>query len=284
MKKTNYTSDIADYYRKSGWLYKLFIYSSKTLGIHFGFWDKDTKNYDQSVLNQFSEVVRVTRINKSMKILDAGCGVGGGAIYIAKNTGTTGFGISITPEQIVDAKLNAIRSGVQSLVDFKVMDFTKTSFPKNYFDVVFAIESVCHAYPKEKFLKEMYRILKPGGLLYVSDGYQLRNPSDLYEKNIILTLCRVWRLKELISFSNMSELIKQAGFKLVSVESKSDSVRPTFKYMNFLIWISTPLTFLSQYVKSNTLSIIRDNSDSMSNYIKGDSVGLVGHYVHVAKK
>lgn len=284
MKKIHYTSDIADYYRKSGWLYKLFIYSSKTLGIHFGFWDKDTKNYNQAVLNQFSEVVRVAQIKKGMKILDAGCGVGGGAIYIAKHTGATGVGISITPEQIVDAKLNAIRHGVQSLVDFEVMDFTKTSFPKNYFDVVFGIESVCHAYPKEKFLKETYRILKPGGLLYISDGYQLRNPSDLSEINIISTLCRVWRLKELISFSNMSELIKQTGFKLISVESKSDSVRPTFKYMNFLIWISTSLTFLSQYVKSNTLSIIRDNSDSMNNYIKGDSVGLVGHYVHVAKK
>lgn len=284
MKKINYNSDIADYYRKSGWLYKTFIYSSKSLGIHFGFWDKDTENYDQSILNQFREVVKTTKIKKGMNVLDAGCGVGGGAIYIAKNTGAHVWGVTITPEQIKEAKINAIKLGVQENCEFKLMDFTKTSFSNNSFDVVFGIESVCHAYPKAKFLKEMYRVMKPGGILYISDGYQLQKLKNWEEENIISTLCRVWRLKELVNFNTMSDLIIRSGFKLVSIEPKSDVVRPTFKYMRFLIMISQPLTLLSRYIKSEMLSIIRDNSDSMKNYIKGDSIGLVGHYVHVAKK
>lgn len=279
-----HNKEVAEYYRQSGWLYKLFIYSSKSLGMHFGFWDQDTKNYDESILNQFCEVVRKTQIKKGMNVLDAGCGVGGGAIYIAKNTGACVVGISITPAQIAEAKLNARRYGVQKLVDFKLMDFSETNFSRNHFDVVFGIESVCHAYPKEKFLKEMYRVLKPGGLLYLSDGYKLRKANDLVEQRIISTLCRVWRLKELIHFSEMSSLIKKTGFRLVSAESKTGSVRPTFRYMRFLIWISTPLTFLAGFLKSTTLLIIRDNADSMKNYIKGDSIGLVGHYVHVARK
>jgi tocopherol O-methyltransferase len=284
MNKTSYNNTIADYYRKSGWLYKLFIYSRKSLGMHFGFWDKNTKNYDESVVNQFREVVRVAHIRKGMKVLDAGCGVGGGAIYIAKNTGAKVWGISITSEQIKEAKTNAERSGVESLTSFEVMDFSRTTFSKNTFNVIFGIESVCHAYPKQNFLDEMYKILKPGGILYLSDGYQLRKPSNLAEQNIVSILCRVWRLKELINFSKMSDLIRGRGFTLLKVESKSDAVRPTFKYMNFLIRISYPLTFLSRYSKSEVLSTIADNSDSMRNYILGDSLGLVGHYVHVAKK
>lgn len=282
--KDSYKDEIADYYKYSAWLYRVFIYSEKSLGMHFGFWDRDTKNNDEALLNQFKFVLEQTKIKSGHKVLDAGCGVGGGAIYIAKNTGAKVVGITIVSDQVNDANKNAKRAQVSNLVDFRLMDYAKTSFEDNTFDVVFAIESICHAYPKIDFLNESYRILKPGGLLIMSDGYVKRTPKNVGERKIITMLCKVWRLKELIEIDKMNALIEKVGFKLVEVKDQASRVRPTFKRMRLLVFLACPLVWLSRYIKLNLLEIIKDNSDSMKYYAFGDALGLVGHYTHVARK
>jgi cyclopropane fatty-acyl-phospholipid synthase-like methyltransferase len=122
--------------------------------MHCGFWLKDTKNNDEAIINQYKYLVAKASIDQSKKVLDAGCGVGGGAIYIAKHTGATVVGITISPEQIIEAKKNARKAKVDHLTKFTLEDYTKTGFADNSFDVVFAIESVCYAYPKYVFLRE----------------------------------------------------------------------------------------------------------------------------------
>ena len=87
-------ADIVRYYQSSQWLYRLFCYNKDTLGIHFGFWEKDTKSRQEAMVNQDKEIIKVGVIKKGDRVLDAGCGVGGTAIYIAKIIGARVTGIS----------------------------------------------------------------------------------------------------------------------------------------------------------------------------------------------
>ncbi|MEO6911536.1 MAG: class I SAM-dependent methyltransferase [Edaphobacter sp.] len=50
-------------------------------------------------------------------------------------------------------------------------DITRTSFPDGYFDAVTCMSVIEHGVPLEGYLREMYRVLKPGGLLITSTDY-----------------------------------------------------------------------------------------------------------------
>lgn len=278
------TVEVVNYYKKSAWLYKYFWYSPRSLGMHCGFWDKDTTNRDDAILNQFKFILKKSKIKKGMIALDAGCGVGGGAIYIAKYSKAKTTGITISPEQVSEARRNSILAGSEDLVDFKCMDFMRMDFPNDAFDLVFGIESVCYAYPKRIFLKEVLRVLKPGGVLIINDGYLKREPITNSERDLRDSLCDGWRMKELVHFDHMSKTISDVGFTNLIVEDKAEMVRPTLRSIDRLVkWFSLVSIFF-KYFKNDAIKSINDNILSLATLSEGDKSNLFGYYSHIAYK
>ena len=70
---------------------------------------------------------------KSM--VDIGCGVGGSSRLIAKKYGCVGKGISLSPYQIKRATEFTKEAGLDSLLEYRVEDATKSTFPNNSFDL-----------------------------------------------------------------------------------------------------------------------------------------------------
>lgn len=272
-KKTK--NKIISYYNQSNWLYKYFWYNSKTLGLHFGIDDETTKNLGDSIENQYKILIKLGKIKKGMRVLDAGCGVGGASIYIAEKTNASLFGISLVPDQIKQAQTNAIRRNVSMHTSFTVEDYTKTSFGDNYFDVVFGIESICHSYPKESFLSEAKRILKPNGRLIIADGYRLRKEKDSSEKTITSNLCLAWSLDELIEEKSMTKKIESSGFKLINRLEKTSSLTRSKKRFKLLGFLGQFFLFLPG---------VRDNVLAIKSVLKGLEIGLFGYFIHLAVK
>ncbi len=266
---------IISYYNQSHWLYKIFWYNKSSLGLHFGIDDEKTKNLTQSQENQYKIIIKEAKIKKGMKVLDAGCGVGGASIYIAQRTKAKVFGISLVPKQIEDAKQNASKRNVSLHTNFSVMDYTKTTFPDNYFNVIFAIESVCHSFPKESFLQEAKRILKKGGKLIIADGYRIRDEQNAQEVEITNSFCSGWKLAELIKESSMSQKIEKTGFKTIKKQDKTNNINLTKKRFRTLI-------FLGQFVPF--LPGVRDNVLAMKSALFGFNRGPFGYFIHVAIK
>ena len=71
-------------------------------------------------------------------------------------------GVTLSEHQVELAKANAKKHGVDSLVSFEVMDFCHTTFYDASFDVIWGIESICHAEDKMKFVQEASRVFKKG--------------------------------------------------------------------------------------------------------------------------
>lgn len=205
------TKDIISYYNQSQWLYKTF-WSPKNLGMHVGFWDDKTKSVDEAVDNENRMVMDAANISDSSTVLDAGCGMGSTAIYIGKHSKAKVYGVSIVSKQIETANNYAKKLGLSPRISFQFADYTMLPFTNNYFDVVYGIESICHAYPKESFLNETHRILKKGGRLIISDGYMNHPPKNDYEQILYDEFCRSFALSELIPVGVMKKKIINAKF------------------------------------------------------------------------
>lgn len=98
-----------------------------------------------------------------IRFLDAGCGQGKVSTYLVKKYGCQVTGTTIVPFEIKKAKKLALKLDLENKVAFKEMDYTAMNLANGLFDVAFTMESLVHAYDIKKTLKEIKRVLKPGG-------------------------------------------------------------------------------------------------------------------------
>lgn len=213
MKENN--SAIIEYYEKSQSSYDLIWMNKRNLAMHYGFWDKDTKNLHEALINENKAVAESLDIKKGDIVLDAGCGVGGTAIWIAENYGVKVVGINIVEKQIKLAKKYAKDRGVENLVDFHVRDFCKTGFADGYFTKIYGVESICHANSKEKLLKELFRVLKPAGRVVVADSFLKKGNLSRKDKSKLDIWCEGWAVPNVISVPDFKKFIVTTGYKSV---------------------------------------------------------------------
>lgn len=171
MSTEEYHKKIVEYYNSTENAYKDSWDLDNSLSIHYGFWDETVRSFPQSLLRMNEVMMMKAGIKPGDKVLDAGCGVGGSSIYLASKLGCKVTGITLSERQKEQASVNARAKNVNDVVKFEVMNYCNTSFPDASFDVVWGCESICYADNKEKFIKEAYRLLKPGGRLVVADGF-----------------------------------------------------------------------------------------------------------------
>src|SRR5688500_934131 len=92
---------IVEYYNSSQFYYTHFW--SRT-ALHYGLWYDDTRNLAEAIRNTDKLVIQVLAITSADVVLDAGCGVGGTAMYIAETTGARVAGVTLSDVQLSIAR------------------------------------------------------------------------------------------------------------------------------------------------------------------------------------
>jgi ubiquinone/menaquinone biosynthesis C-methylase UbiE len=103
------------------------------------------------------------------RLLDCGCGPGSVTVGFAKYI-TKGeiVGIDIEPSQVEMTKKLAADLGIKN-ISLQVADIHNLPFPDNSFDIVFAHMVIVHLPEYRKAIREVKRVLKPGGIIAVRD-------------------------------------------------------------------------------------------------------------------
>jgi ubiquinone/menaquinone biosynthesis C-methylase UbiE len=122
-------------------------------------------NYD------FKKELAEMEVLKGQEVLDACCGTGLVTRYLAKRwPDSVFFGCDIGEENLARGVDISKREGLIN-TRFVRQDITKLEFADNRFDQIVCRYAIQHLLPgkREKGIEELFRVLKPGGTLYVID-------------------------------------------------------------------------------------------------------------------
>ncbi len=110
-----------------------------------------------------------TGLKKGMHALDVAGGTGDLTIYMSKQVGATGEVIisDINPEMLEQGRRHLVDKGVAGNVKFIEANAESLPFDDNVFNCVTIAFGLRNVTDKDKALKDMYRVLKPGGRLLV---------------------------------------------------------------------------------------------------------------------
>jgi ubiquinone/menaquinone biosynthesis C-methylase UbiE len=111
-------------------------------------------------------------IDSAAAVLDVGCGTGVASRAIARRTGFRGrvVGIDRSPYLSAAARNLAEREGLGTVVEFRAGDSHSLGLPDGGFDAVVAHTLLSHVEDQLAVLKEIVRVVRPGGKVGIFDG------------------------------------------------------------------------------------------------------------------
>jgi SAM-dependent methyltransferase len=109
------------------------------------------------------------------QVLDVGCGSGGPALFLARQTGCRVTGVDISEAGIQAGETLVRQSGLGAAVKFPAVTFHRADvcetlpFESGEFNALVCLDVVCHLRDRGRIFKDWHRVLGSGGRLVVTD-------------------------------------------------------------------------------------------------------------------
>jgi len=251
--------EIIEYYEKSELGYKFFHSPEGAIHMALNF---DGEFNKDGYLEQVRIIDNLIKKSKPKDILELGSGKGFNSIYLAKENPQSLFtGIDLTPSHVSSAK----EAGKNiSNAQFQVGDFHKLNFKSMSFDLVFEIESVCHALDMGLALSEIHRVMREDGVFILFDGFRKPGFVNL-DKNLQLAskLTEIsMAVKKPFIVDDFILLAETKGFELVELKDLSTAIIPNLRkfqimargYFKYPFIAKLLLRVLSPYLIKNAVA------------------------------
>ncbi|MGQ9722547.1 MAG: arsenite methyltransferase [Candidatus Jordarchaeum sp.] len=154
-------------------------------------------------------------------VLDLGSGAGFDCFLAAVRVGQKGkvIGVDMTPEMIEKARANAEKNEFEN-VEFRLGEIENLPLGDNSVDVVISNCVINLSVDKQRVFQEIYRVLKPGGRIAISDIALLKELPEKVRENIA---AYVGCIGGALLVDEYKKIVESSGLKYVRVTLKSSS-------------------------------------------------------------
>lgn len=214
---------IVDYYTKSAFFYRKF--HSKQGAMHFPVQFSAEVPHTKKLLFQADTVNEIINQNNYKNILELGCGMGFNTQYLAEINPDKHFtGIDLTPNNITIArnKCKALNN-----VQFKQGDFDNLEKTNTQYDLIFAVETLCHSKNLGQLLQNTLPLLSDKGKIILFDGYVKNSEQTLtnkYDKQAYQLLTWGFAMDNFQQLDEIKQLEKSGELNITSCIDYSENV------------------------------------------------------------
>lgn len=162
---------------------------------------------------RLDKIIQLGKIAPSTRVLDIGCGTGRLTIPLQQMTHAQVYGLDLSPEMLEQAKQ---KKGAQN-IHWILGDAQILPFPEKFFDCTFMCLVLHHIEDKAKAIREIYRVLKPGGrsLIWTTSHQQIKD----YLLNEFFPSLEKIDLDRFPSIATIKTLMKAAGYSSIQEEA-----------------------------------------------------------------
>ena len=166
------------------------------------------------------EIPRLLELTPTSSVLEMGRGSGRYALYLAEKIGCSVVGVDVNKEGVRNANELARTINLTAKARFEAADASQTlPFADRAFDAVYANDVLCHIPGRLSLLRELHRVLKPGGRMLFSDALVV---GGLISNEEVARRSSVGYYV-FVPVGENERLIEQAGFRLLQSRDTTDS-------------------------------------------------------------
>lgn len=143
--------------------------------VHWGYWDAPDRadgsvaDFTRAADRMNDEMIELAQLAPGQRVLDVGCGFGGTLASVNRRLHDMHLvGLNVEERQLARAA-QLVTPINDNQIEWVCADACDIPFEDQAFDVIMAVEAICHFPSRARFFAEAHRLLAPGGVLVVSD-------------------------------------------------------------------------------------------------------------------
>lgn len=166
--------DAAAYYTTLGddvidFMNEGYVDDSKPLWLNLGYW-KEARTYPDACVAMVELLGTRGGLQPGDEVLDVGVGFAEQDFVLLDRFKVSRItGLDITPVHVDKGRERVAKRGLERQIDIRLGSATAIEFPDASFDRVLALECAFHFDTRDQFVREAYRVLKPGGSVSIAD-------------------------------------------------------------------------------------------------------------------